>query len=122
MGWIRAAIQRHTGAQPNGHQSHQCAGFPADHICPVIVPVEDTWCRDCRERRQAAIAAGVPPSGMLPIGIVLEDFQAPVLECKCGGNPTMPDHRHSLLHLQWEWKQGRRTGGRYLPPVAGEVF
>jgi hypothetical protein len=58
---------------------------------------------------------------MLPIGIVLEDFQAPRLTCRCGGDPLMPDHRHSLSHLKWEWAAkvvaGKAHGPHPIVPV-----
>jgi hypothetical protein len=47
---------------------------------------------------------------VLPIGIILEDFAAPVLVCRCGGDPTAPNHRFSLMHRAWEWKQSSPEG------------
>lgn len=61
---------------------------------------------------------GIPASGILPIGVVLEDFEAPQLTCRCGGDPNMPDHEHSLLHLSWAWSldPAKRTGSFFRPP------
>lgn len=49
------------------------------------------------------MAAGLP-SDLTPVGVVLEDFDEPVLQCACGGDPTGPHHRDSLLHLKWGWQ------------------
>lgn len=83
---------------------HPCAGFPTPGGCLVIVPGDTIWCTSCRTTRQAAIAAGIPESGFLPIGIVLEDFDAPRPMCRCGGDATAVHHLQTLTHIVWAWR------------------
>lgn len=86
--------------------AHLCGGFPPGHACPVIVESDDVeLCHGCFYRAKTFAGAGLP-ARMVPVGIVLEDFNAPTLSCKCGGDPSEPDHRHSLLHAKWAWTQG----------------
>lgn len=87
-----------------------CVGWPQGHVCIVIVRGGDIYCTGCRERRQEATARGIPDSGIVPIGIVLEDIEAPILLCKCGGDPEGPDHLHSLLHMEWAFAQRIERG------------
>lgn len=94
--------------------SHLCGGFPPGHECPVIVPDTVELCRGCKVRSDHFEAAGVP-SGMVPVGIVLEDFNAPKPVCSCGGDPSDPDHKHSLLHAEWAWKQGKADRRDTMP-------
>lgn len=108
MGRSARTYQPRPGAGPTDHQP--CRGFPEDKPCPVTVPSTSIYCHACREARQQFIAAGIPLSGVLPIGIILEDFAAPVLVCRCGGDPTAPNHRFSLMHRAWEWKQSSPEG------------
>lgn len=44
------------------------------------------------------MVAGVG-EGVIPLSIILEDGE----DCACGGLATSPNHRNSLLHLQWSW-------------------
>lgn len=82
----------------------QCEGFPEGHACPVMLGVDDAdYCRSCLVRRKAYSRAGL--SGLpVPVGVILEDFEAPQLQCVCGGVATAPDHEHSLLHAEWAWR------------------
>lgn len=86
---------------------HRCPGFPDDHECAVIIQ-DRAWCRDCTIRRQKAEVAGA--QDLTPIGIVLADFKAPEPVCRCGGDPSYPDHIHSLAHLTWSWAQQQERG------------
>lgn len=95
-----------------------CRGWPEGWACPVLVPLDRMYCSGCREALQEAFAAGLP-SDLTPVGVVLEDFDAPKLMCQCGGDPEAPLHERSLLHLKWGYQQGRpaeatpRTFGPY---------
>lgn len=48
---------------------------------------------------------GIGNAGMVRSAIVLEDLDPPQLVCRCGGDPTAPNHDCSLLHMQWNWLQ-----------------
>lgn len=59
------------------------------------------------------------PGDMTPVGIVLEDFNAPKLLCRCGGDPEAPHHTDSLLHLKWSW-QVQAEAGTLKPTIVGK--
>lgn len=80
-----------------------CRGWPETTSCPVLIQ-SGIWCQGCLLQRQRAYAEGIP-SDVVPVGIVLEDFDAPKLQCRCGGDPEAPRHAESLLHLKWSWIQ-----------------
>ncbi len=82
-----------------------CPGWPEGHACAVTIPDGRIWCRGCVERRQAAYGEGIDSGAPVAAGIILEDFQAPRLQCVCGGDAEGPDHVHSLLHMRWSWGQ-----------------
>lgn len=82
-----------------------CEGFPEGHVCPVQVPDDRVWCYGCTEARQRSIMAGVPVE-MSRVGVILEDFEAPTLECRCGGDALAPHHEESLVHRQMVWRAG----------------
>lgn len=86
--------------------SHLCGGFPPGHACPITIESDDVeLCTSCQYRARV-FAQHKLPSRMVPVGIVLEDFTGPSLACKCGGDSTEVDHKHSLQHAIWAWKQG----------------
>lgn len=83
------------------HRRRRCLGWPEGHACLVLTS-GGQWCQGCLLRRQEAMAAGVP-SGVMPVAVILEDFEAPRLQCRCGGDPEGPNHEASLLHLKWSY-------------------
>lgn len=97
---------RDAGTGPHSHtmlirEAEQCAGFPAGHVCPVIVPGDREYCYSCAAARNLAEKHG----HLARVGIILEDFRAPELRCRCGGDPTASRHEDSLLHMEWGWRQ-----------------
>lgn len=85
----------------------QCEGFPPGHVCPVVIHGEEDYCIGCQTRYRVFLDQGLSVTRPVPVGVVLEDFAAPVPKCACGGNPVAPDHVHSLLHAKWAWIQGK---------------
>lgn len=91
-----------------------CVGFPKGHVCLVEVDEDTTWCRVCREKRQAFMVAGLAANRPVPVGVVLESFDAltPPLRCRCGGLADSADHVHSLSHAVWAWQHDKAQGHR----------
>lgn len=83
---------------------HRCNGFPEYFDCGVTLDGDAIFCRDCRERRQRELAAGLI-GGFEPIADVLDRFDGAHALCQCGGLLDANMHRLSLLHRKWEWEQ-----------------
>lgn len=117
MGWNGGTVVDRPGGGTGAGESHLCAGWPTGYTCIVFV-ADSIWCTDCRVRRQEAYASGVPVDGMVPVGIILEDFTAPQLVCRCGGDPEAIRHIFSLRHMEWAWKQPDGSTARGHLPLA----
>lgn len=84
----------------------RCMGHPLGYDCMLDVPEDWIYCRDCRLRRQKELAEGMPPN-FVPVRELLTSFEDSRPICECGGDPTAPLHRISLLHRKLEWIQAQ---------------
>lgn len=69
----------------------------------MVLVVDRVWCRSCTERRQESIARSLPIGLPTPVRIIIEDIEAPILQCVCGGSAVSFRHEESLLHRTWAW-------------------
>ena len=84
-----------------------CRGWPLNGSCPVLLSDGRWWCRGCTDKRQEAIAAGLPDvSEAQPaeIRIVNRLTDTPLI-CACGGDALAYRHEMSLGHLEWSLRQ-----------------
>jgi hypothetical protein len=81
-----------------------CQGYP-EGSCSTVIPNDRIWCRFCLRTRQRAIVGAAGRSGLSAVGDVIEDAVDVRQSCRCGGDPSDPNHADSLSHRALVWRE-----------------